>query len=109
MSDSDIDVYLQQIYTRVGILTDAGRKGFVPHASVPAETGQRAAAVKAVTRVAGVQDKSVGIMAVVLDFIAIVGDSGFLAANQVKTYKGAEQSERQIVAQKQTHLDEGFV
>lgn len=65
--------------------------------------------MKAVTRVAGVQDKSVGIMAVVLDFIAIVGDSGFLAANQVKTYKGAEQSERQIVAQKQTHLDEGFV
>lgn len=109
VSDSEIDIYLQQIYTRAGILTDTGRKGFVPHASVPAETGQCAAAMEAVSGVAGVQDKSVGIMAVILDFIAIVGDPGFLAANQVKTYERAKQSERQTVTKKQTHLDEGFV
>lgn len=42
--------------------------------------------MKAVSRVAGVQDKGVGVVAVVLDLVAVVGDSRLLAANQVKTY-----------------------
>lgn len=71
--------------TRVGILTKTGRKWFVPDTSVPAKTGQCTAAMETVSRVAGVQDKSVGIMAIVLDFIAITRDTWFLAAYQVKT------------------------
>ena len=65
-------------YTRVVILTDTGRKWFVPDTSVPAKTGQGAAAVKTVSRVAGVQDKSVGIMTIILDLIAITRDAWFL-------------------------------
>lgn len=43
--------------------------------------------MEAVSRVAGVQDKSVGVVAVVLDLVAVVGDSRLLAANQVETYR----------------------
>lgn len=68
------------------LLTHTGREGLVPHSPVPTEAGQGAAAMKAVSRVAGVQDKGVGVVAVVLDLVAVVGDSGLLAANQVKTY-----------------------
>lgn len=64
----------------VVILTDTGRKRFVPDTSVPAQTGQGTGAVETVPRVAGVQDKGAGIMAVILDLIAVTGDSGFLAA-----------------------------
>lgn len=71
----------------VVLLTHTGREGLVPHSPVPAEAGQGAAAMKAVSRVAGVQDKGVGVVAVVLDLVAIVGDSRLLAANQVKTYR----------------------
>lgn len=67
-------------YTCVGILTDAGRKWFVPDTSVPAQAGQRTAAMETVSRVAGVQDKSVGIMTVILDLIAITRDTWLLAA-----------------------------
>lgn len=69
------------------LLTHTGREGLVPHSPVPTEAGQGAAAMKAVSRVAGVQDKGVGVVAVVLDLVAVVGDSRLLAANQVKTYR----------------------
>lgn len=68
------------------LLTHTGREGLVPHSPVPTEAGQGAAAMKAVSRVAGVKDKGVGVVAVVLDLVAVVGDSRLLAANQVKTY-----------------------
>lgn len=64
----------------LAILTDTGRKWFVPDPSVPAKTGQSAAAMQAVSRVAGVQDKGVGIMTVILDLIAITRDTRLLAA-----------------------------
>lgn len=70
----------------VVLLTHTGREGLVPHSPVPAEAGQGAAAMEAVSRVAGVQDKGVGVVAVVLDLVAVVGNSRLLAANQVKTY-----------------------
>lgn len=68
------------------LLTHTGGEGLVPHSPVSAEAGQGAAAVEAVPRVAGVQDKGVGIVAVVLDLVAVVGNSRLLAANQVETY-----------------------
>lgn len=71
-------------YTRAGILTDAGGERLVPHAPVPAQTGQRAAAVEAVARVAGVQHERVGVVAVVLDLVAVAGDARLLAAHQVE-------------------------
>lgn len=67
------------------LLTHTGGEGLVPHPPVSAEAGQGAAAVEAVSWVAGVQDKGVGVVAVVLDLVAIVGDSRLLAANQVET------------------------
>lgn len=70
----------------LGRLTDAGRKWFVPHAPVPAQTGQRAAAVETVSGVARVQNMGVGEMAVVLDFVAVTGDARFLAADKVETW-----------------------
>lgn len=71
----------------LGRLTDAGRKWFVPDPPVPAQTGQCAAAVKTVSRVARVQNMGVGEMAVVLDFVAVTGDTRFLAADKVKTWR----------------------
>lgn len=64
--------------THVGILTDTGRKRFVPDTPVPAKTGQCTAAMETVSRIAGVQDKSIGIMTVVLDLVAITRYSWFL-------------------------------
>lgn len=69
----------------LGRLTDAGRKWFVPDTPVPAQTGQCAAAVETVSWVARVQNMGVGEMAVVLDFVAVTGDTRFLAADQVET------------------------
>lgn len=69
------------------LLTHTGGEGLVPHSPVPAKAGQGAAAVKAVPGVAGVQDKGVGVVAVVLDLVAVVGDARLLAADQVKTYR----------------------
>lgn len=69
----------------LGRLTDAGRKRFVPHAPVPAQAGQCAAAVETVSRVARVQNVGVGKMAVVLDFVAVTGYARFLAADKVET------------------------
>lgn len=71
----------------LGRLTNAGRKGFVPHTPVPTQTSQCAAAVETVSRVAWVQNMCVGEMAVILDFVAIAGDAGFLTADKVKTWK----------------------
>lgn len=76
---------VQQLYCWNRVPTNTGRKWFVPDTSVPAKTGQCTTAMKSVPRVAGVQNIRVGIMAVVLDFIAIIGDTWFLAADQVKT------------------------
>lgn len=42
--------------------------------------------MEAVSGVAGVQDEGVGVVAVVLDLVAVVGNPRLLAANQVKTY-----------------------
>lgn len=67
-------------YTYAGILTDTGRKRLVPDASVTTETGECTAPMKTVSRVARVQDKSVGIMTVILDLIAITRDTWFLTA-----------------------------
>lgn len=67
--------------THVGILTDTGRKRFVPDTPVPAKTCQCAAAMETVSRIAGVQNKSAGIMTVVLDLVAITRDTRFLAAH----------------------------
>lgn len=71
----------------VVLLTHTGGEGLVPHSPVSAEAGEGAAAVEAVSRVARVQDKSIGVVAVVLDLVAVVGDSRLLAANQVETYR----------------------
>lgn len=71
----------------LGRLTDAGWKRFVPHAPVPAQTGQCAAAVETVSRIAWVQNMGVGEMAVVLDFVAITGDARFFAADKVETWR----------------------
>lgn len=71
----------------LGRLTDARRKRFVPHAPVPAQTGQCAAAVETVSRVARVQNMGVGEMAVVLDFVAVAGDARLLAADKVETWR----------------------
>lgn len=73
----------------LGRLTHAGRKWFVPDPPVPAQTGQCAAAVKTVSRVARVQNMGVGEMAVVLDFVAVTGDTRFLAADKVETWRGS--------------------
>lgn len=73
-----IDVH--RTYTCIGILTDTGRKWFVPDSPVPAKTCQCTASMETVSRVAGVQDESAGIMTVVLDFIAIARDTWFLTA-----------------------------
>ena len=67
-------------YTCGGILTVTGRKWFVPDTSVSAQAGQCTGAIETVSRVAGVQDKGVGIMAVVLSLIAITRHTWFLAA-----------------------------
>lgn len=67
--------------TRVGILTDTGGEWFVPDTSVPAKTSQCTASMETVSRVAGVQDKSVGIMTIILNLIAITRDTWFLAAH----------------------------
>lgn len=72
----------------LGRLTNAGRKGFVPHPPVPTQTSQCAAAVETVSRVAWVQNVGVGEMAVILDFVAVTGDAGFLTADKIKTWKG---------------------
>lgn len=71
----------------LGRLTDAGRKWFVPHPPVPTQTGQRAAAVETVSRIARIQNMGVGKMAVILDLVSVTGDARFLAADQVKTWK----------------------
>lgn len=71
----------------LGRLTDAGRKRCVPHTPVPAQTGQCAAAVETVSRVARVQNMGVGEMTVVLDFVAVTGDARFLAADKVETWR----------------------
>lgn len=68
------------IYTCAGILTDTGRKRLVPDTSVTTETGECTAAMKTVSRVAGVQDKSVGIVTIILDFIAVTWYTWFLTA-----------------------------
>lgn len=62
------------------ILTDTGRKRFVPDTPVPTETGQCAAAMETVSRIASVQDKGIGIMAIVLDLIAITRHTWLLTA-----------------------------
>lgn len=71
----------------LGRLTDAGRKRFIPNTPVPTQTGQCAAAVKTVSRVARVQNMGAGKMAVILDFVAVTGDARFLAADKVETWR----------------------
>lgn len=80
-----------------GRLTHTGRRGSVPHTPVPAQARQCAAAVEAVSRVARVQNMGVGEMAVVLDFVAITGDAGFLAADKVKTWRGQAEMDPALV------------
>lgn len=73
------------LFRDIETLTDTGRKWLVPHTSVPTETGQCAAAMEAVSRVAGVEDKGVCKMAVILDLVAITGDAWLLTVDQVET------------------------
>lgn len=72
-------------HTFAGILTETGRKWLVPDTSVPTKTGQCTAAMETVSWVARIQHKSVGIMTVILDLVAVIRDPGLLAVNQVKT------------------------
>lgn len=50
--------------------------------------------METVPRVAGVEDKRVGIVTVILDLIAVTGNAWFLAAYQVKTWTETERSHR---------------